>query len=84
MSSQKLDAVKRYFNSHLAKGFIQTSSVSYFLSVLFIKKPRGGIQFYIDYKRLNAIRKKDRYPIPIIEKTLAQLEGPKYFTKIDI
>ena len=84
MSPKKLDAVKRYLNSHLAKGFIQASSASYSSPVLFVKKPGGGIQFCVDYRRLNAITKKDRYPIPLIEETLTQLEGAKYFTKIDI
>ena len=84
MSPEELDAVKRYLDSHLAKGFIQVSSVSYSSPVFFVKKPKGGIQFCVDYRRLNAIIKKDRYPIPLIEETLAQLEGTKYFTKIDI
>ena len=38
MSPKKLNAIKRYFNSHLAKRFIQMSFASYFLPVLFIKK----------------------------------------------
>ena len=84
MSPEELDAIKRYLDSHLAKGFIQASSASYSSPVLFVKKPGGGIQFCVDYRRLNAITKKDRYPIPLIEETLAQLEGAKYFTKIDI
>ncbi len=84
MSPEELDAVKRYLNSHLAKRFIQVSSASYSSPVLFVKKPGGGIRFCVDYRRLNAITKKDRYPIPLIEKTLAQLEGAKYFTKITI
>ena len=84
MSPEKLDVVKRYPDSHLAKGFIQASSASYSLPVLFVKKPGRGIRFCVDYRRLNAITKKDCYPIPLIEKTLAQLEGIKYFTKIDI
>ena len=84
MSPQELDAVKRYLDSHLAKGFIQASSAPYSSLVLFVKKPGGGIRFCVDYRRLNAITKKDRYPIPLIEETLAQLEGAKYFTKIDI
>ena len=84
MSPEELDAVKRYLDSHLAKGFIQASSASYSSPVLFVKKPRGGIRFCVDYRRLNAITKKDRYPIPLIEETLAQLKGAKYFTKIDI
>ena len=84
MFPKELDTVKRYLDSHLAKGFIQASSASYFSPVLFVKKPAGGIRFCVDYRRLNAITKKDRYPIPLIEETLAQLEGAKYFTKIDI
>ena len=84
MSPKELDAVKRYLDSHLANGFIQASSASYSLPVLFIKKPERGIQFCVDYKRLNTITKKDCYPIPLIEETLAQLKGAKYFTKIDI
>ena len=84
MSLQELDAVKRYLDSHLAKGFIQASSAPYSSPVLFVKKPSGGIRFCVDYRRLNAITKKDQYPIPLIEETLAQLEGAKYFTKIDI
>ena len=84
MSSKELDTIKRYFNSHLAKRFIQISSASYSLPVLFVKKPKRGIQFCINYKKLNAIMNKDCYPIPLIEDILAQLEGIKYFTKIDI
>ena len=84
MSLQELDAVKRYLDSHLAKGFIQASLAPYSSPVLFVKKPSRGIRFCVDYQRLNIITKKDRYPIPLIKETLAQLEGAKYFTKIDI
>ncbi len=58
MSSKELNTVKLYFNSHLTKGFIQASSASYSLSVLFVKKPESGIRLCVDYKRLNAITKK--------------------------
>ena len=84
ISLKELDAIKWYLDSHLAKEFIQTSSASYSLSVLFVKKLRRGIRFCVDYRRLNAITKKDCYPILFIEKTLAELKGAKYFTKIDI
>ena len=84
MSSGELDAIESYLESHLAKRFIQASSASYFLLVLFVKNFRGGIWFFVDYRRLNAITNKDRYLIPYIKETLAQLEGTKYFTKIDI
>ena len=59
MSLQELDAIKCYLDSHLAKGFIQASSAPYSSPVLFVKKPSRGIQFCVDYQRLNAITKKD-------------------------
>ena len=49
-----------------------------------MKKPGREIRFCIDYKRLNAITKKDCYPIPLIEEILALFKGAKYFIKIDI
>ena len=84
MFFEELNTVKRYFDSHLAKRFIQTSSASYSLPVLFIKKPRGEIRFSVNYRKLNAIIKKDCYSIRLIKEILAQLEDAKYFTKIDI
>lgn len=71
MSLEELDVIKCYLDSYLAKGFIKTSSALYSSSVLFIKKSDGRIQFYIDYRRLNVIIKKNCYLIFVIEKTLA-------------
>lgn len=68
MSFEKLHAVKRYLNSHLTKKFIQASSVFYSSLVIFVKKSGGEIRFYVNYKRLNVIIKKDYYPIPRIKK----------------
>ena len=84
MSSKKLDAIKQYLDSHLAKRFIQTSLASYFLLVLFVKKSEEKIWFCINYKKLSTITKKDCYSILLIEKILTQLKGTKYFTKVDI
>jgi Reverse transcriptase (RNA-dependent DNA polymerase) len=52
--------------------------------VLFVRKPGGGLRFYIDYRRLNALTIKNRYLIPLLSKTLARLSRAKYFTKINI
>ncbi len=84
MSPEELDTNKWYLDFYLAKQFIQASSASYSLLILFIEKPERRIRFCVDYRRLNAITKKDCYPIPFIEETLAQLEGANYFIKIDI
>jgi hypothetical protein len=51
---------------------------------MFVKKPGGGIRLYVDYRRLNVITKKDRYPIPLIKETMANVAGYKIMTKLDI
>jgi hypothetical protein len=51
---------------------------------MFVKKPRGSIRLYVDYRKLNAITKKDRYPIPLIDETMANVAGYKIMTKLDI
>ena len=51
---------------------------------MFVKKLRGGIRLYIDYRKLNVITKKDRYPIPLIKETIARIIGYKIIIKLDI
>ena len=51
---------------------------------MFVKKPGGGIRLCVDYRRLNAITKKDRYLIPLIDETMANVAGYKIMTKLDI
>src|SRR3954454_11412930 len=84
MSLKQLELVKSYLKEHLHKGFIVPSSAPFASPILFAKKPGGGWRFCVDYRRLNAITKKDRYPIPLIEETLARLARAKIFTKLDI
>ena len=50
----------------LNKGFIKVSFLPVAVLVIFIKKPSGGLRFYVDYRALNAITIKNRYPIPLI------------------
>ena len=49
-----------------------------------MKKPKREIRFYVDYRKPNAITKKDHYLIPLIKEILAQFEDVKNFTKIKI
>jgi len=51
---------------------------------MFVKKLGGGIRLCIDYCKLNAITKKDRYLILLIKKTIARITGCKIITKLDI
>ena len=52
--------------------------------MLFIKKANSSLQFCVDFRKLNALTYKDRYPLPLIDETLAQLAKAKVYTKLDI
>lgn len=84
MLKEELDLVRKFINENLSKGFITTSLAPFASPMLFVKKADGSLRFYVDYRKLNAITKKDRYPIPLIKETLAQVTGVKFITKIDI
>ena len=51
---------------------------------MFVKKKDGKLRLCLNYRGLNEVTKKDRYPLPLISEALDQLEGAKYFTKLDI
>ena len=55
ISKDKLLVIKKYIDKHLNKGFIHPSISLAATPILLTKKPGGGIQFYINYKGLNAI-----------------------------
>jgi Reverse transcriptase (RNA-dependent DNA polymerase) len=84
MSEEELKACKEYIDSNLSKGFITASSAPYASPVLFVRKQGGGLRFCVDYRKLNALTKKDKYPLPLIDETLAQLTGCTIMSKIDI
>ena len=52
--------------------------------VFFIKKKDGSLRLVQDYWALNSITVKNRYPIPLISELITQLQGAKYFTKLDV
>ncbi len=72
------------FKKHLNKSFIESSTTSYASSILFVKKSDDELRFRVDYRKLNAIIKKNRYSISLIVETIARLFKAKWMTKIDI
>jgi len=84
MSGYKLQKVKDYLTEHLNKGFISSSSASYASPILFAEKKDGSLRFCVDYRKLNALTKRDRYPLPLIDETLARIQGSKYLTRLNI
>lgn len=84
MSRDELTALREWLSEELRKGFIRPSSSPVASPVLFVKKPGGGLRFCVDYRALNNITVKDRYPLPLVKETLNNLAGMRYFSKIDI
>lgn len=84
MSHDELLVLRQELTSLLDKDFIQHSKSSAAAPVLFAKKPGGGLRFCVDYRGINAITKKDRYPLPLIKETLNALNAAKWLTKLDV
>jgi hypothetical protein len=71
ISEDKLLVFRKFLDKNLTKGFIRTSVLPAVSPIFFAKKPGKGLRFYIDYRALNAIIIKNRYPLPLIQETLA-------------
>jgi len=63
---------------------IRPSKSSMAAPVFFIKKKDGFLQLVQDYRALNSIMVKNKYPLPLISKLVSQLRGARYFTKLNI
>jgi hypothetical protein len=84
MSREELLVLRKTLHKLLSKGFIRVSKSPAAAPVLFMKKPGEGLHFYVDYQALNAITKKDRYPLPLIHETLQRISKAKWFTKFNV
>jgi transposase InsO family protein len=83
-SLEELKVYKEYITEKLHLGFIEPSSVPFASPVLMARMPNGKLRFCVDYRKLNAITKKDKYPLPLIDELLQRVAGAKIFTKLDI
>ncbi|GJZ88005.1 putative reverse transcriptase domain-containing protein [Tanacetum coccineum] len=68
----------------LEKGFIHPSSSPWGAQVLFVKKKDGSFRMCIDYRELNKLTIKNRYPLPRIDNLFDQLQGSSVYCKIDL
>ncbi|GJT58011.1 putative reverse transcriptase domain-containing protein [Tanacetum coccineum] len=66
------------------KGFIRPSHSPWGAPVLFVKKKDGALRMCIDYRELNKLTIKNRYPLPRIDDLFDQLQGARCFSKIDL
>ena len=84
LSQDRLDVLKHYLEEMLRKGWIRYSKSSAGAPIIFIPKPDGTLRLCVDYRALNSMTVKDRYPLPLIGEILDRLSGAQMFTKLDL
>ncbi|KAK1628022.1 hypothetical protein QYE76_002337 [Lolium multiflorum] len=84
MDVEELKELKKQLKEQMEKGFIRPSSSSWGAPVLFVMKKDSSKRLVMDYRSLNEVTIKNKYPLPNINDLFDQLKGAKVFSKIDL
>src|SRR4051812_17431761 len=84
MPSTELVELKKQLDELLQKGYIRPSTSPWGSPVLFVKKKDGTLRMCVDYRPLNEVTIKNKYPLPRIDDLFDQLKGARVFSKIDL
>ena len=84
MAPAELKELHEQLQELLDKGFIRPSHSPWGAPVLFVKKKDGSMRLCIDYRALNQVTIKNKYPLPRIDDLFDQLKGAAVFSKIDL
>ena len=84
MSPAELEEARKQIADFISKTHVRPSKSPYSAPVIFVRKKEGTLRMCIDYRALNKLTVKDRYPMPRIEELLDQLLGAQVFTKLDL
>ena len=84
MSPLELDELRKQLDELITNGYIQPSRSPYGAPILFVKKKSGELRMCVDYRALNKMTIKNKYPIPLIDDLIDRVHGAKVFSKIDL
>ncbi|GKA12554.1 putative reverse transcriptase domain-containing protein [Tanacetum coccineum] len=84
LAPSEMKELSDQLQEHSDNGFIRPNSSPWGDPVLFVKKKDGLFQMCIDYRELNKLTVKNRYPLPRIDDLFDQLQGPSVYSKIDL
>ncbi|GJS26644.1 putative nucleotidyltransferase, ribonuclease H [Tanacetum coccineum] len=84
LAPTKMQELSNQLKELQEKGFIRPRSSPWGAPVLFVKKKDGSFRMCIDYRELNKLTIKNRYHLPRIDDLFDQLQGARYFSKIDL
>ena len=84
LSPSELETLREFIDENLRNGFIRTTSSPHGAPVLFIRNNNGSLRLCVDYRGLNRISKKDRYPLPLISDLLATAGKARIYTTLDL
>ncbi|XP_074271319.1 uncharacterized protein LOC141595254 [Silene latifolia] len=84
MAPSELKELRIQLDDLIEKGFIRPSASPWGSPVLFVKKKDGSMRLCIDYRELNRVTVKNKYPLPRIDDLFDQLRGASTFSKIDL
>ena len=84
LSELELTELRKNLDENLERKFIQPSSSPAGAPILFVKKKNEELRLVVDYRGLNKVTVKNKYPLPLINELLDRFRTAKYFTKIDL
>ncbi|MBW0573657.1 hypothetical protein O181_113372, partial [Austropuccinia psidii MF-1] len=84
LSNQESDTLSAYISENVEKVFIRPSSSSTGAPFLFVKKKDFGLHLCVDYRKLNAFTRKNKYPVPPMNQLLTVFNGSSIFSKSDL
>ena len=84
LSAEERDALAKHLADNLKRGHIRRSTSQCAAPVLFTRKKTGELRLCVDFRKLNAITRKNRYPLPLVNDLLDRVQGAKIFTILDL